>query len=78
MGDNGGVLHMEDAGSMRKGDAHSCRKGDDGVGVTLRKRDACSSRMEDDVGDIAECPICKGDNMGTWFGCCRENGRFEL
>ena len=25
MGDNGGVLHMDDAGSMRKGDAHSYR-----------------------------------------------------
>ena len=64
---------MGDADSMCKGDTRPCRMGDDRVDVTLRKGDAGSGRMEDDFGDIAGCPICKEDNMGTWLGCCSED-----
>lgn len=54
--DSGGTLHMEDAGSLRKGDAIVDRMGDGCDGVFLRKGDAGPGRMGDDS------ETCLGDS----------------
>ena len=47
-GGNVGVLHMEDAPSLRKVDAIVCRTGDGCGDVLLRMGGASSGRMEDE------------------------------